>query len=78
MRATGIFTVFSVPFLVVIPLGLAVLLNRAFPGRTFFRAVFFAPYVLGVAVIGLLWRYLLDPNFGAVNASARACSASRR
>ena len=67
MRATAIFTVASVPFLVVIPLGLAVLLNRKFPGRTFFRAVFFAPYVLGVAVIGLMWRYLLDSNFGMVN-----------
>ncbi|HEY5821741.1 MAG TPA: sugar ABC transporter permease [Propionibacteriaceae bacterium] len=67
MRATAIFTVASVPFLVVIPLLLAVLLNRKFPGRTFFRAVFFAPYVLGVAVIGLMWRYLLDPSFGAVN-----------
>jgi multiple sugar transport system permease protein len=67
MRATAIFTVSSVPFLVTIPLVLAVLLNRKFPGRTFFRAVFFAPYVLGVAVIGLMWRYLLDPSFGAVN-----------
>lgn len=67
MRATAIFTLISVPFLVAIPLGLAVLLNRKFPGRTFFRAVFFAPYVLGVAVIGLMWRYLLDPSFGAVN-----------
>nr|WP_090591393.1 sugar ABC transporter permease [Auraticoccus monumenti] len=67
MQATAIFTVASVPFLVVIPLGLAVLLHRKFPGRTFFRAVFFAPYVLGVAVIGLMWRYLLDPSFGAVN-----------
>ncbi len=67
LRATAIFTVASVPFLVTIPLLLAVLLNRKFPGRTFFRAVFFAPYVLGVAVIGLMWRYLLDPSFGAVN-----------
>lgn len=67
MRASAIFTVVSVPLLVVIPLALAVLLNRSFPGRTFFRAVFFAPYVLGVAVIGLMWRYLLDPQFGAVN-----------
>ena len=67
MRATAIFTVASVPFLVAIPLGLAVMLNREFPGRTFFRAVFFAPYVLGVAVIGLMWQYLLDPSFGAVN-----------
>src|ERR687889_1733652 len=67
MRATAIFTVASVPFLVAVPLVLAVLLNQKFPGRTFFRAVFFAPYVLGGAVIGLMWRYLLDPSFGAVN-----------
>jgi multiple sugar transport system permease protein len=67
MQATGIFTVFSVPLLVVVPLAIALLLNRSFPGRTFFRAVYFAPYVLGVAVIGVLWRFLLDPNLGAVN-----------
>jgi multiple sugar transport system permease protein len=67
MRATAIFTVLSVPFLLVLPLGLAVLLNRAFPGRTFFRAVFFTPYVLGVAVVGVLFRFLLEPTIGIVN-----------
>jgi multiple sugar transport system permease protein len=67
VRATAIFTVLSVPLLLVVPLGLALLLNRSFPGRTFFRAVFFAPYVLGVAVIGLLWRFLLEANLGLVN-----------
>jgi multiple sugar transport system permease protein len=67
MLATGIFTVASVPFLIVCPLGVALLLNRAFPGRSFFRAVFFAPYVLGVAVVGLLFRFVLDPNIGVVN-----------
>jgi multiple sugar transport system permease protein len=67
VRATGIFTLLSVPLLVLLPLGLAVLLNRSFPGRTFFRATFFAPYVLGVAVVGLLWRFLLDANLGLVN-----------
>lgn len=68
MKNTLIFTVASVPFLVVLPLLLALLLHQKFPGRTFFRAMFFAPYVLGVAVIGLMWRYLLDGNFGLVNA----------
>jgi multiple sugar transport system permease protein len=67
MEATGIFTVLSVPFLLVVPLGVALLLNRAFPGRTFFRAAFFAPYVLGVAVIGVLWRFILEPTIGIVN-----------
>jgi multiple sugar transport system permease protein len=68
MRATAIFTIASVPFLVTLPLGLAVLLNRRFPGRTFFRAVYFAPYVLGVAVVGLMFRYILDTSFGILNA----------
>ena len=67
MRATAIFTVLSVPLLMVLPLALAVALNKKFRGRNAVRAIFFAPFVLGVAVIGLLWRYLLDPNVGVVN-----------
>ena len=56
MRNTAIFTVASVPFLVAIPLLIAILLNRKFPGRTFFRAMIFAPFVLGIAVIGVLFN----------------------
>ncbi len=67
IRATAIFTVFSVPLLVTVPLAIALLLNRKFPGRTFFRAVFFTPYVLGVAVVGVLFRFLLDPTIGLLN-----------
>jgi len=67
MEATGKFTLYSVPLLLVIPLLVALILNQKFPGRTFFRAVFFAPYVLGVAVIGILWRFILDPNVGLLN-----------
>jgi multiple sugar transport system permease protein len=67
MKATGTYTLFSVPLLVVIPLLVALILNQRFPGRNFFRAAYFAPYVLGVAVIGILWRFLLDPNVGLVN-----------
>src|SRR5215210_7862834 len=67
MEATGKFTLYSVPLLVVIPLLVALILNQKFPGQAFFRAVYFAPYVLGVAVIGILWRYILDPNVGLLN-----------
>ena len=67
MQATAIFTVFSVPLLLVVPLAVALIMNQRFRGRTLVRAIFFAPYVLGVAVIGLLWRFLLDTNIGAIN-----------
>ena len=67
MEATGKFTLYSVPLLVVIPLLIALILNQKIRGIQFFRAMYFAPYVLGVAVIGILWRFLLDPNVGLVN-----------
>jgi len=67
MENTGKYTLYSVPLLIVIPLLVALVLNQQFRGRAFFRGVFFAPYVLGVAVIGILWRFLLDPNVGLVN-----------
>lgn len=67
MQATGIFTLFSVPLLIVVPLGVALVMNQRFRGRNLFRSIFFAPYVLGVAVVGVLWRFLLDANIGLVN-----------
>ena len=62
-----LFVVLSVPLLLVVPLAIAMVLNQKFAGRNLFRAVYFAPYVLGVAVIAVLWRYLLDTNVGLVN-----------
>ena len=66
MHATGIFTVFSVPLLVVSRWGWRCC-STAVPRRGFFRALYFAPYVLGVAVVSILFRFLLDPNIGALN-----------
>lgn len=67
MQATGIFTLFTVPLLIVVPLAVALVMNEKFRGRDVFRAIYFAPYVLGVAVVGVMWRFLLDRNIGAIN-----------
>jgi len=67
MKNTFLFVLISVPFLVSIPLLLSLLLNKKFPGRTFFRAIIFTPFVLGVAVVGVLFGYLFDPEVGLVN-----------
>ncbi|MER6399567.1 sugar ABC transporter permease [Kitasatospora sp. NPDC001603] len=67
MGATATFTFLSVPLLIVVPLAVALVMNGRFPGRNAFRAIYFAPYVLGVAVISICWRYLLDGNIGVLN-----------
>src|SRR5436309_5556520 len=61
------FVIFSVPLLVIIPLIVAILLNAKIPGRNLFRAIYFAPWVLSVAVIGLLWFWIFQSAGGLVN-----------
>jgi multiple sugar transport system permease protein len=61
---TILFVLVSTPLLVCSGLALAVLVNGKYPGRNVFRAIFFAPWTLGIAVVGLLWWWLLNAQFG--------------
>jgi multiple sugar transport system permease protein len=61
---TILFVITSTPLLVIAGLALAVVVNGKYPGRNLFRAVFFAPWTLGIGVVGLLWWWLLNSQFG--------------
>ncbi len=62
----------ALSLLVQLPLSmmLAILVGRDLPGRVFFRAIFFLPYVLSEVIAALMWLFILnpDPNRGFVNA----------
>ncbi|MHC4713063.1 MAG: carbohydrate ABC transporter permease [Planctomycetota bacterium] len=45
----------------------ASLANRRFPGRRFFKTVLFAPYVVSVVGVALLWRFIYDGKWGLLN-----------
>lgn len=61
------FVLYSVPFLIVVPLGLALLLNTRIPGRNIFRAIYFAPWALSGAVVALLWWWIFQSQGGLIN-----------
>lgn len=42
-----------------IALGIALLLNRRFRGRAFFRLLVFVPYVLAEVTVGIMWKLIL-------------------
>lgn len=63
---TVIFVIISVPTLVIAALGLASLLNARFPGRNLFRSLYFAPWTLSVAIIGLLWWWIFQSQGGLI------------
>jgi multiple sugar transport system permease protein len=67
MWNTAAFSVVTLVVSTVPALILAVILNERIVGRTFFRAVFFIPVVASVVGVTLLWRYLLNIDFGFVN-----------
>lgn len=56
------------PLVYVGGLALALLLNRKLPGRSIFRAVYFLPVITSWVVVALVWKWLLNPSSGLVNA----------
>lgn len=49
-------------------LALALALNTGLKGRSFLRGVYFLPVVTSWIVVALVWRWLLNPSNGVVNA----------
>lgn len=62
------FVIYIVPLQVALSLFLAILIAKKSKVNTFFRTVFFSPYILSIVVVALLWQTILDPNVGIVNA----------
>ena len=52
-------------------LGLALLLNSQMRGRGIFRASLLVPMMLPAVVVGVVWRLMLNPNFGAINGTLK-------
>jgi multiple sugar transport system permease protein len=57
-------------------LGLALLLNKQIRGRGLFRASLLVPMMLPSVVVGVVWRLMLNPNFGAVNGALKQIGAN--
>lgn len=57
-----------------LPLGLAValLLNRRIRGRNVLRTIVFVPYVLSEVVAGVIWRQMLQADYGVLDAMLTA------
>ncbi|NNJ13374.1 sugar ABC transporter permease [Chloroflexales bacterium ZM16-3] len=67
LRNTFVFSVFTLILSTVPALIVAILLNEKLFGRSFFRMLFFIPVVASVVGVSLLWRYLLNLDFGLIN-----------
>lgn len=61
------YAVITVVGKIALSLFLAIMLNQALRGRTFYRTSLFMPVVMSFVVIGILWRWLFNTEFGLLN-----------
>jgi ABC-type sugar transport system permease subunit len=66
LRVTGVFSVVSVAAQVVLGYAAASALQRDTWVNRVVRSVFFFPTIVSLAIVGLVWRFLLDPSIGLV------------
>ncbi|MEO3749175.1 sugar ABC transporter permease [Streptomyces sp. B6B3] len=64
---TLFFTLISTVPLVLLPLGLALLVQSGLAGQWAWRLAFFAPYLMPVTVVTLIWQWLYQPDLGLGN-----------
>ena len=64
---TILYSALSVPLTIVCALALAILLNQKLPGRSFFRAAMFFPYVASLVAVAVVWNMLFNPEMGPIN-----------
>ncbi|EGG47391.1 MULTISPECIES: carbohydrate ABC transporter permease [Streptomyces] len=76
LRNSTVYVLGVVPALVILPLLLALLVQRNIPGITFFRSAFYTPVVASVVVVGLIWVWLLDER-GLVNSLLEAVGVGK-
>ena len=71
MAHTFVYAIAALACEFLLGLGLALLLNAQIRGRAFFRASLLVPMMLPAVVVGVVWRLMLNPDFGAINGTLR-------
>ena len=66
LRVTATFCVVLVPLLYVTGLGLALLVQRSSRFNAVMRALFFAPQMVSLVVVGLVWQLMSADKVGVL------------
>lgn len=67
LKNTLLFIIGYLPIVVVLSLGVALLLNSKVKGVNIFRGLFFLPVITSWVAVSMIWKGLLNPEFGVIN-----------
>jgi multiple sugar transport system permease protein len=66
-RVTAIYAVMLVPLLYVTGLGLALLVQKTNRFNAVMRSMFFAPHMVSLVVVALVWQFMVVDKIGVIN-----------
>jgi multiple sugar transport system permease protein len=77
LKNTFFFALLYIPATLVLALILALMLNQNIKGKMLFRAAFFTPVITSSIAVALVWTWLYNPDFGAINTGLEAIGLQR-
>jgi multiple sugar transport system permease protein len=77
IKVTGIFVVSTVSLEFIIGLGLAVILNQLNFGQRIFQSLILIPIAMAPTVVGLMFRFMMNSQYGVLNYFAEVFGFSR-
>lgn len=67
LKNTLLFIAGYLPIVVVLSMSVALLLNTKVKGVNVFRGLFFLPVITSWVAVSMIWKGLLNPEFGVIN-----------
>ncbi|PJJ71542.1 multiple sugar transport system permease protein [Diaminobutyricimonas aerilata] len=71
LTTSVIYMIVCVPLLTILPLLLALLVEKTIPGIAAFRTTFYFPVIASVVVVALIWTWMFDSR-GVINQTLQA------
>lgn len=68
LKNTFVFAIFSVPLGIIFALVFALILDSNIKFKKFFRSVYFLPFVTSTTAIAIMWKWMLNKDYGLINA----------
>ena len=67
LRNTLVFAAVYVPGAIALALAMALLVNQKLRGISFFRGLFFMPYITSMVAVAMVWSWIFSTRFGVLN-----------
>lgn len=67
LKNTVIFVIICVPFQIIVPLSIALLLDKRPKGRNIFQGIFYMPTLFSITSVTLTWLFIFNRSLGLFN-----------